>query len=159
MSDRASRMLLAGAIGLGCLSVVLGAGPASADAPGAPSSTQQVDRPQNQKPDAFGDDLAADDVTGPSIPMPAPAGAYSYLATRSATLWLHSVDAPERIAALPASPDYAKANRQLAEHFDRELTSAVKTPGACVQIIIDPTVGGGKFSYGVWAVESKYCPK
>ncbi|UQE76547.1 hypothetical protein [Gordonia sp. PP30] len=100
-----------------------------------------------------------DDEVVPGAPMPVPAGAFGYLATRSATLWLAAQDPAGRIKALPVPPSYRPANDALAAQMDRELTAAVKTKGACVQIIIDPNVGGGNlFQYGVWSVDRQYCP-
>ncbi|WP_344782932.1 hypothetical protein [Gordonia caeni] len=95
----------------------------------------------------------------PGAPMPVPSGAFGYLATRSATLWLAGQQPADRIEALPVPPQYRLANRALAEQMDRELTAAVRTPGACVQIIIDPQSSSGNlFDYGVWSIDREYCP-
>lgn len=96
----------------------------------------------------------------PSSPMPVPQGAFGYLATRGATLWLAQQDAPGAIAALPVPHDYRVANDALADQFDRELEAAVRTPGACVQFIIAPLPGGmDLFDYGIWSVDRQYCPR
>lgn len=96
----------------------------------------------------------------PSFPMPVREGAIGYLATRSATLWLASRGADAVIANLPVPPAYATANRAMAKTLERELDAAAKTPGACLQIIIDRTDGaGGLFNYGFFAVEKQYCPR
>jgi len=96
----------------------------------------------------------------PSFPMPVREGAIGYLATRSATLWLESRGADAVIANLPVPPAYSAANRAMATTLKRELDAAAKTPGACLQIIIDGTDGaGGLFNYGFFAIEKKYCPQ
>lgn len=101
----------------------------------------------------------ADDQAEPGAPMPVPRGAFAYLATRSATLWLAAQRPADRIKGLPVPPQYRRANDALATQMDRELTAAARTTGACVQIIIDPHASGGNlFDYGVWSVEPQYCP-
>lgn len=101
----------------------------------------------------------ADDQVVPAAPMPVPSGAFGFLATRKSTLWLAAQKPADRIRALPVPPNYRPSNNALATQMDRELQAAVRTPKACVQIIIDPAPGGGNlFSYGVWSVEEKYCP-
>ena len=48
----------------------------------------------------------------------------------------------------------------MAQTLGRELDTAVETPGACLQIIVNPTAeDGGLFNYGFFAVEKQYCPE
>lgn len=101
-----------------------------------------------------------DDVVQPGAPMPVPSGAFGYLATRDATRWLAAQRPGEAIRALPVPPQYRPANTALATQMTRELDAAVRTPGACVQIIIDlQSSAGNLFDYGVWSVERQYCPR
>lgn len=101
-----------------------------------------------------------DGLPEPSFPMPVREGAFSYLATRSATLWLDDRGAADVIGNLPVPPAYTAANRGLAANLKRELQSATSTPGACLQIIVDgPDGSGGLFNYGFFAVEKQYCPR
>lgn len=102
---------------------------------------------------------STDDEAQPSVPMPVPDGAFGYLATRSATLWLAQQRPGDLIRAFPVPPNYRAANNALARQIDRELKAAVKTKGACVQIIVDPRSSEGNlFDYGVWSVAPAYCP-
>lgn len=101
----------------------------------------------------------SDEIVEPGPPMPVPFGSFGYLATRDATLWLARQKPADRIRAMPVPGSYQPSNDALAAQVDRELAAAVRTPKACVQIIIDPSPGGGNlFSYGVWSVEPQYCP-
>lgn len=101
-----------------------------------------------------------DDVVVPGAPMPVPSGAFAYLATRDATRWLAAQHPGDAIAALPVPPQYRLANSALAKQMSTELTATVRTPGACVQIIIDPhSSAGNLFDYGVWSIEPQYCPR
>lgn len=100
-----------------------------------------------------------DDTVEPAAPMPVPTGAFGYLATRSATLWLADRHPDDVVRSLPVPPALRPSNDALAAQFERELDAAVRTPGACVQIIIDPQTGSGNlFDYGIWSVEKQYCP-
>ncbi|GAC57543.1 hypothetical protein GOHSU_22_00030 [Gordonia hirsuta DSM 44140 = NBRC 16056] len=104
--------------------------------------------------------LPADEMIEPGAPMPVPNGAFGYLATRNATLWLAAQRPGDAIRALPVPPQYRAANDALARQMGRELTAAVRTPGACLQIIIDPhSSAGNLFDYGVWSVDRQYCPR
>lgn len=126
---------------------VIGALLISAPAQAAPND----EAPSGPEPDT--------EQVEPGAPMPVPSGAFGYLATRSATLWLADQQPADRIEALPVPPQYHRANRALAEQMDRELSAATRTPGACVQLIVDPQSSSGNlFDYGVWSVEREYCP-
>ena len=100
-----------------------------------------------------------DSVVVPGAPMPVPSGAFGYLATRDATVWLAAQRPADVIRSLPVPAQYRKANDALATQVHSEISAAVRTPGACVQIIIDPRSSAGNlFDYGVWSVERQYCP-
>lgn len=100
-----------------------------------------------------------DEAVVPAAPMPVPSGAFAYLATRGATLWLADQRPGGVVKSLPVPPQYRPSNDALAAQFDRELDAAVRTPGACVQIIIDlQSDAGNLFDYGIWSVEKQYCP-
>lgn len=93
------------------------------------------------------------------VPMPVAPGALGYLATRSSTKWMNDRGADRIIANLPVPPNYSKANQAMADSLKREMTAAVETPGACLQIIVDgPRQPGDLFNYGFFAVEKQYCP-
>lgn len=133
--------------------VVTGAALATVAPMAMPSSTASA------APSTVSPSDAVEEAT-PSFPMPVREGAIGYLATRSATLWLESRGADAVIANLPVPPAYSAANRAMATTLKRELDAAAKTPGACLQIIIDGTDGaGGLFNYGFFAIEKKYCPQ
>lgn len=117
----------------------------------APSTSATPATPTESVPDGLPE---------PSSPMPVGAGALGYLATRSATLWLVHRGVDDVIRNLPVPPAYADANRGMATNLERELASAERTPGACLQIIVDgPDGSGGLFNYGFYAVEKQYCPR
>lgn len=102
---------------------------------------------------------APQETAVPGEPMPVREGAFGYLATRDATLWLAGQRPGNVVKALPAPPAYQDANRALGERIDSELRTASTTPGACVQIVVDPEgTAGALFDYGVFAVDAQYCP-
>ncbi|MFT3662816.1 MAG: hypothetical protein QM809_15965 [Gordonia sp. (in: high G+C Gram-positive bacteria)] len=132
---------------------------------------KQVDKPGDQagpgRPEAPDMDRkipekplpSPDDSVEPSFPLTVPQGAFGYLATRSATLWLHQQRPGDKIRGFPVPAQYRMANDVLADQIDRELKAAAKTAGACVQIIFNPhSTPGNLFDYGVWSVEEQYCP-
>ncbi|MGB3707419.1 MAG: hypothetical protein WA998_03905 [Gordonia sp. (in: high G+C Gram-positive bacteria)] len=145
--------------------VVLAAPVASADSPTHPrpndpaASQSQAPHAQPSKSNAPKATETDPDAAEASFPMPVQPGALGYLATRSATLWLHQRGAVNVIANLPVPGAYAKSNKYMAKELDRQLTAAVKTPGACLQIIVSGGDGGGLFNYGFFAIEKQYCPK
>lgn len=123
---------------------------------GAPAQAEPADPAE---PDTTVVEPDDDDQVKPGAPMPVRNGAFGYLATRGATLWLAGQKPAQAIGGLPVPPQYHAANRALADQMDRELTAAARTPGACVQIIVDTQAGGGNlFDYGIWSVEREYCP-
>lgn len=157
MLSRLGRMgTAAGIVAIASAAMMMLAAPmASADP--APSTHATPSQPKSSEPGKPAPDVSQDAV--PSFPMPVREGALGYLATRSATLWLNDRGAPDVVASLPAPPPYSTANKQMAKALDRELTAAAKTPGACLQIIVDSGDAGGLFNYGFFAVEKQYCPK
>lgn len=101
-----------------------------------------------------------EEVSEPSFPMPVPSGAFSYISTRNATLWMAEQEPHRLIKAMPVPPHYRLANDAAAKQLKRELDAAVATPGACLQIVVNPeTTEGNLFDYGFWAVAQVYCPQ
>ncbi len=94
----------------------------------------------------------------PSLPMPVPEGSFGYIATRGATKWMNDRAPGALIKNLPVPPAFRKANSDMAKIIDAELDAAMKTPGACVQVIVTPRTKTGLFSYGFFAIDPEYCP-
>lgn len=93
-----------------------------------------------------------------SEPMPAGPGEYSYIATRSATKNIASMKVPDAIASLPVPAQYRPANMAMAAQFDKALTAALRAPGGCLQVVVDPRARSGNlFNYGFFPVAGKYC--
>lgn len=102
--------------------------------------------------------IAPEDLPVAGEPMPVGEGEYSYLATHEITDRASSMDLPEAIAALPVPQQYRPANLGLAAQFDMALTSALNSPGGCVQVVVDPRARSGSlFNYGFFPVAGEYC--
>ncbi|MFT3714868.1 MAG: hypothetical protein QM774_02695 [Gordonia sp. (in: high G+C Gram-positive bacteria)] len=111
--------------------------------------------------DTGGEDLIAidDPETPPADPMPVAPGALAQILNRPTTLWLASLKPDQAIKALPVPAQYRQSNDFMAAALKRELTKAVKTPGACIQLIFDPSTEFGLFDYGFWAIDRHWCPR
>ncbi|MAU82199.1 MAG: hypothetical protein CME34_10065 [Gordonia sp.] len=102
--------------------------------------------------------VPTEDLPVAGAPMTVGEGEYSYLATHEVTSRASSMQVPEAIAALPVPQQYRPANLGLAAQFDIALTSALASPGGCVQVVVDPRARSGSlFNYGFFPVAGEYC--
>ena len=91
-------------------------------------------------------------------PVPASPTEFSYIATHDLTVRASTVDLAEFVASIPVPNQYRAANLALAARFDATVAEALKSPGGCVQVLVDPrATSGNLFNYGFFAVEGKYC--
>ncbi|AZG43989.1 hypothetical protein D7316_00569 [Gordonia insulae] len=99
------------------------------------------------------------DLPVADVPMPAGEGEYSYIATHEVTKRAASMKLADGIASLPVPAQYRPANLALAAQFDIAVQSALRSPGGCVQVVVDPRARSGSlFNYGFFAVAGQYCP-
>ncbi|MFC3244262.1 hypothetical protein ACFOJ6_20430 [Gordonia humi] len=97
-----------------------------------------------------------DDAVKPGVPQPVAEGSFGYIATPSATKWMHDRHPEDVIANLPVG--HHSDNQMMAQLLGGQLDAAVAQRGACVQIIVGGPRDGGLFTYGFYAVEPEYCP-
>ncbi len=91
-------------------------------------------------------------------PVPVSASEFGYTATHDLTVRASSIDLAQFVASIPVPQQYRAANLALAARFDATVTSALTSPGGCVQVVVDPrATSGNLFNYGFFAVEGKYC--
>ena len=153
MAGAGNRRAIYTAMLLAVPAAMLFAAPAAADpGPAADPAPSVADQPSVQA-------VQDEELLPPGLPMAVPDGAFGYLATRDATVWLADRRPGDAVRGLPVAPNLKASNDALADQLDRELRSAKASPGACVQIIVDPaTSSGNLFDYGIFAVEKQYCP-
>ncbi|WP_420714095.1 hypothetical protein [Gordonia sp. SL306] len=98
------------------------------------------------------------DLPVADAPMPVSEGEYSYVATHDVTMRAASMKVPDAVASLPVPAQYRPANLALAAQFDMALAGALKSPGGCLQIVVDPRAKSGNlFNYGFFPVAGTYC--
>ncbi|MGV9712316.1 hypothetical protein ACWDTI_16840 [Gordonia sp. NPDC003424] len=103
--------------------------------------------------------LPPDDLPVADAPVAPGDGEYSYLATHAVTKQAAAMKIPDAIASLPVPAQFRPANLALAAQFDVALTSALRSPGGCLQVIVDPrSRDGNLFNYGFFPVAARYCP-
>ncbi|MEE3850731.1 hypothetical protein VZC37_10315 [Gordonia sp. LSe1-13] len=101
---------------------------------------------------------APEDGPVAGAPMPTADGEFSYLATHDVTEQAASLAVPDAVASLPVPQEYRPANLALAAQFDMALAAALKSPGGCVQVVVDPQARDGSlFNYGFFPVAGEHC--
>ncbi|WP_076480641.1 hypothetical protein [Williamsia sterculiae] len=105
---------------------------------------------------AAGEEPTTDVVAGE--PVPVSSTAYSYLATHALTERAQAMDLGQFVASVPVPPQYRSANLDLSARIDTAVDAALRSPGGCVQLVVDPKgTGGALFDYNVVPVEGQYC--
>ncbi|MBB4135995.1 hypothetical protein [Gordonia humi] len=124
----------------------------TAQADTSESAVPTPDAPPRSAPSA-----TLDDAVKPGVPQPVAEGSFGYIATPSATKWMHDRHPEDVIANLPVG--HHSDNQMMAQLLGGQLDAAVAQRGACVQIIVGGPRDGGLFTYGFYAVEPEYCPR
>lgn len=102
--------------------------------------------------------VAPSDLPVAGEPVSPGEGEYSYIATHDVTRRADAMKVADGIASLPVPAQFRPANLALAAQFDMAVTSALRSPGGCVQVIVDPRARSGNlFNYGFFPVAGRYC--
>ncbi|MFW0796397.1 hypothetical protein AAFP30_21470 [Gordonia sp. CPCC 205515] len=102
--------------------------------------------------------IAPSDLPVAGEPVSPGEGEYSYIATHDVTKRAAAMKVADGVAALPVPAQYRPANLALAAQFDMAVTSALRSKGGCVQVIVDPrSRSGNLFNYGFFPVAGRYC--
>ncbi|MBJ7287492.1 MAG: hypothetical protein JHC79_01115 [Williamsia sp.] len=103
-------------------------------------------------------DTSAVEVLPAGEPVPVSPTEFGYTATHDLTVRASRIDLAQFVASIPVPAQYRAANLALAARFDATVAEALKSPGGCVQVVVDPrATSGNLFNYGFFAIEGKYC--
>lgn len=102
--------------------------------------------------------ISPDQLPTAGAPMEPAPGQYSYIATHAVTRQAQAMKVADGIASMPVPLQYRPANLALAAQFDSAVTGALRSPGGCLQVIVDPnSKAGNLFNYGFFPVAGRYC--